>query len=281
MRLKTTFGNWLNDVPFFLRLPLEKKKKIRILCTFVRISFVYVIYIRLLGMRRTRIRFLGFDIHGFDYETMYYLFEEIFLRGEYAFTTSNNAPRILDCGANIGYATLFFKWRYPKAIIDALEPDPATFAMLQKNITHNNIENVTLHNTALSANEGITSFFIDDKLEGSLSMSTNPERVSSKRIDVHTESLKKYLREGTVDFLKLDVEGAEAEIISQLDTLSLFTHIREMAIEYHHHIGNSPSCLGEFLAILESNGFQYQINARSIPVCTGNKFQDINIYCYR
>jgi FkbM family methyltransferase len=281
MRLKTTFGNWFNDIPFFLRLPLSRSKKMRILLTFIRISFIYVIYIRAFRRRHMHIRFLGFDVYGFDYETMYYLFEEIFVRGEYAFITQSENPRILDCGANIGYATLFLKWQYPNATIDSFEPDPAAFSMLEKNITKNKLTNVRLHNTALSATEGTTSFFVDANLEGSLSMSTHPERVSSKRIEVRTETLVGYLSEGVVDFLKLDVEGAEAEIIKHLDKLSLFSQIRSMAIEYHHHIGSSPSCLGEFLTILERNGFEYQINARSIPICTGDKFQDINIFCYR
>ena len=281
MRLKTTFGNWLNDIPYFLRLPHTKKQKIRILCTFLRMGFIYVVYVRLFGRTRTHDRFMGFAVHGFDYETMSYLFEEIFLRGEYAFITEKDNPRILDCGANIGFATLFFKWRYPNASIDSFEPDPLTFSILEKNVRENNLTNVRLHNSALSSQNGFTSFFTNDKQPGSLSMSLHQERISSHRIEVRTETLVDYINEGPVDFLKLDVEGAETDIIQHLDSLSLLSGIHEMAIEYHHHIGNSPSRLGEFLSVLERNGFLYQINARSIPVCTGNKSQDINIYCYR
>src|SRR6185436_15983391 len=54
---------------------------------------------------------------------------DIFVAGSLAFETANPSPRILDCGANIGLASLFFKRRYPAARITALAGAPATEAI--------------------------------------------------------------------------------------------------------------------------------------------------------
>ena len=58
--------------------------------------------------------------------------EEIFRREQYRFETDAPAPFIVDCGANIGMATLYFKSLYPDATVLAFEPDPAAFACLQE-----------------------------------------------------------------------------------------------------------------------------------------------------
>jgi FkbM family methyltransferase len=76
--------------------------------------------------------------------------EQIFLRREYDFTewpahhamiqqayaellAAGRKPVIVDCGANIGLASIWFALRYPRAIVYAVEPEPANFAMLRRN----------------------------------------------------------------------------------------------------------------------------------------------------
>ena len=77
-------------------------------------------------------KMLGFDIAYFDRPTLVGLYREIFVRQYYYFRANIESPRIFDCGANFGMATLYFKWLYPKARIEAFEPDPATFAVLKE-----------------------------------------------------------------------------------------------------------------------------------------------------
>jgi FkbM family methyltransferase len=60
----------------------------------------------------------------------------------------------LDCGANIGLATLFFKRLYPESEIHAFEPDPETFKMLRRNVEQNSLSYVYLYNVALSDQQG-------------------------------------------------------------------------------------------------------------------------------
>jgi FkbM family methyltransferase len=82
-----------------------------------------------------------------DFDVM----EQIFVRGEYDFSewSSHHAmvesayadllgrgktPVIVDCGANIGYASIWFARRYPQAIVHAIEPEPGNFALLSRNV---------------------------------------------------------------------------------------------------------------------------------------------------
>jgi hypothetical protein len=70
----------------------------------------------------------------FDRPGLEHLYREIFVRQYYYFRANTDHPVIFDCGANLGMATLFFKWLYPKSRVEAFEPDPGTFAVLQKNV---------------------------------------------------------------------------------------------------------------------------------------------------
>src|SRR5215204_3393788 len=58
---------------------------------------------------------------------------DIFIARSLTFETANQSPRILDCGANIGLASLFFKRHYPAARITAFEADPEIAAILREN----------------------------------------------------------------------------------------------------------------------------------------------------
>ena len=62
---------------------------------------------------------------------------DIFIDGALEFHADSAAPRILDCGGNVGLASLFFKRRFPHARITAYEADPALFAILKHNLAAN------------------------------------------------------------------------------------------------------------------------------------------------
>src|SRR5688572_20822569 len=66
----------------------------------------------------------GVPITGVDSASFVHSYSEIFKREIYRFTTVNNAPKIIDCGANIGLSVIYFKRLYPAAKIVAFEADP-------------------------------------------------------------------------------------------------------------------------------------------------------------
>ena len=215
---------------------------------------------------------------------MAFLFGEIFVRGEYTFETSSASPVILDCGANIGMATIFFKWLYPKSIVYAFEPDPKTFQLLKKNIEANKLTDVHLYNAALGEKDGTIDFYTNELNPGSLIMSTNSERLKGQKIEVKMLSLADFITKeqlATIDFMKMDIEGAEIAVFNDLYVKNTLHKINAFALEYHHKIGSARSRLGAFLSVLEHSGFEYQIDAHHLPLLTTGKFQDIIIRGYR
>lgn len=225
-------------------------------------------------------KFLNFEVASFDRDSLKYLYREIFIRQYYYFGTDAQSPLILDCGANVGMATLYFKWLYPKSHIHAFEPDPSTFALLQKNVSRNNLADVTVHNCALWDEDRQIDFYVDAGSPGSLLMSADSSRSSGDAIQVPAMKLSEFIQ-GPVDLLKLDVEGAEDRVLSDLVSSGAIRFIKQMIIEYHHRSGAKGSRLADFLAKLEGAGFEYQFHASLWPVASRNVYQDILVGAYR
>ncbi|MGV3707483.1 MAG: FkbM family methyltransferase [Gemmatimonas sp.] len=224
---------------------------------------------------------IGARMHYLDNSTFEYLFREIFVGLEYQFVSPTNAPRIIDCGSNIGMSLLFFKKLYPEASILAFEPGDLTYQTLLKNIQANGWSNVTALQQAVSETEGTMDLYYDENQTDSLRMSIVSERNPGKASrPVKVVRLSSFI-DGPVDMLKLDVEGAEMGVMRDLQNTGAIAQIKEMMIEYHHHIDNASDNLSVFLRILEDSGFGYQIRAAwDVPFQAGG-FQDIMIRAYR
>jgi hypothetical protein len=97
---------------------------------------------------------LGLDVGFYNYSDIIQVFSEVFIEECYNFKTDKSDPFIIDCGGNIGMATLYFKKLYPNANILVFEPEPHSFDILQKNIAANGIKNVVAINKAVSNEVG-------------------------------------------------------------------------------------------------------------------------------
>lgn len=268
----------ITDLPFLIKSKIPNNYKWQIFYTYIILSVKLFTVHRISKITEEQI--LGFKISFFDYGTLHFLYREIFIRNIYYFEAKSNKPVIFDCGANIGIAVLYFKWLYPGSVIYVFEPDPLTFSLLEKNINQNNFKNVILHNIALYNKNGTADFYIDKKNPGWLTMSVLYERLPKDKIRVKTMQLSGYISNLNIDFLKMDVEGIEYDILNDLIKKKKIFQIKEMVIEYHHLIGNKKSSFSEFLSFFEKSGFKYRIAAHANPLYKQNEFQDINIYAY-
>lgn len=250
--------------------------KLRILFTYAKLVFISLTWAKIANTKKARV--LGFVVEAFDYWTLQYLFGEIFVRSEYYFSSKSKKPIIMDCGSNIGMSILFFKFLFPDSVIHGFEPDPVTFALLDKNIKSNNLSGVHLHNVAVSDREEEISFYTDET-PGSLLMSVIKGRMSSKEIKIPTIRFVDFIADYKVNFLKIDIEGHENVVFADLAASKALSKIDEMIIEYHHNITGEKSKLSGFLSLLEQSGFNYQIDGSTVPIYT-KKFQDILIYAY-
>jgi FkbM family methyltransferase len=211
-------------------------------------------------------RLLHYSVHINNGPSAFGQYKLIFNDLIYHFETPSPNPLVLDCGSNIGLSILYFKHIYPRARIIGFEPDPALFPYLQENIAANQLNDVQLIQAALSRVPGTLTFYSDGKA-GSCLEQNRPEDIRENwiRYEVPCIRLRDYLNE-PVDFLKMNIEGAEWEVLADCD--DRLPLIRQMVIEYHHWEG-LPRTLHNILELLHRHGFTYLINHFDYEVNAG------------
>ncbi len=144
---------------------------------------------------------------------------------------------IIDIGAHVGTVTVYLAKLFPHAKIFAFEPMPSNFECLKKNLTENNIHNVTPVNAAVTKDGRNLQF----TYRLSLGQSQTPHMSSSEihknkdnthetvNLDVNSVSLNEFFKAHnihSVRLLKIDCEGAEYEVLYNYDHLKKTSHIR-------------------------------------------------------
>ena len=197
------------------------------------------------------------EISYVDSASLISSYKDIFFRQIYRFKAINHEPFIIDCGANVGLVELYFNRLYPAAKIIAFEPDRKIFQCLNKNIRENKLSNVIAENKAVWHSRMEMDFSPDNADGGRLIES--PDKSSKK---VETVVLEDYC-DRKVDFLKVDIEGAEWEVLSH--SKRCLKNIENLFVEYHSTV-NSQQLLPELLALLKDAGFRLNIQSRSSSV---------------
>ena len=224
-------------------------------------------------------RILHYKVYAYGYTNLCLLFREIFIEEEYQYFVSNEtSPVIIDCGANIGMATLYLKWKFPGARIHAFEPDPSAFSLLKKNVEANGLNQVTLYNKAAMDKAGTLDFFVSQQTKASLMMSTLRGRMDEEKITVEGIDFPQFVKDSNACFLKIDIEGAEKDVFERMHHATGFSTLKQIIMEYHHKIERHPSDFSKMLTILEQNNFEYNLVTRFE---TPGQFQDVLIYAWR
>lgn len=199
--------------------------------------------------------FLGKPIVFSDNLAFMGMIDEIFLRNNYKFQGDRPDPYVIDCGANIGIATIFFKQQYPDAKVLAIEADPRICQILSDNIKSYGFTKTTAMNAAVWKENGEMVFSIDDSWGGHLGGDKGQKSVRVKSIDLND------LLNEPVDFLKLDIEGAENEVLIHSREL-IVKNVKYLFFEWHSLSGEQQK-LGEILSYYEKHGFRYHIREAS------------------
>ncbi len=167
--------------------------------------------------RRTagRIRLLEYDLEYADLISFCPQFDEIFVKRGLEFQTSSASPRILDCGSNIGAASLWFKRRYPGARITAYEADPALYEMTRRNLARNGADDVEVVHAALWIGNGEVTFRAEGSDSGMIDGLAGV--VDAAGVTVPSIRLRDVLERERIDLLKLDIEGAEDVVLADCE----------------------------------------------------------------
>jgi FkbM family methyltransferase len=180
--------------------------------------------------------------------------DDIFVHRTLAFETNVHAPRIIDCGANIGLASLYYARQYPHATLTAIEADPTLAAMCERNLVRNGCMQVDVKAVAAWTANGETEFICEGADSGMVA-SLGSTVTGTARM-VPTVRLRDYL-DATVDLLKIDIEGAELPVLE--DCAGLLHNVRAMAIDVHE-FDPAHRQTGAILELLRRAGFTFAMS---------------------
>ncbi len=205
--------------------------------------------------------------------------DEIFFKEIYKTDFDNSAPLIYDCGANIGLSVIYLKKHYPSARIVAFEPDEYNYKLLSENIQSMRLSGVELRKQAVWVQNTRLNF----QQEGTMSSRVNASNHSG---EANVEAIRlKELLQHRIDLLKMDIEGAEYQVIKDIeDKLYLIDRI---FLEYHGSFEENYK-LEELLHLLTKHQFFYYITEANQVYPTpfyrqGSFMYDVqlNIYCFK
>lgn len=225
-------------------------------------------------------KLFGKSLYFSDPLQFFYGLKEIFIDKLYKQNLSER-PYIIDCGANIGLSIIYMKMLYPNAEIIAFEPDEKNFDLLSKNIKSFEYSNVKLFKEAVWINNETLQFSNEGSMNSKIEVVTKHNSVNVKGTRL------KELLIRNIDFLKIDIEGAEFRVIIDIaDKLHL---VKNMFVEYHGSFKQNSE-LAELLAIINKSGFNFYIK-EAAPLYDypffrykkENAIYDIqlNIFCFR
>lgn len=195
------------------------------------------------------IQSLLFLFNSFEPETIL-LFEKLITPNQYIF----------DVGANIGYLSLHFSnLTGPKGQVFSFEPEMKNFGKLEQNIQINQLSNIKTFKIALSnINSTLKLYHSSDNNLGSHSLmhsdllSNTFEEVPAIRFDdfVKSNDISK------IDVIKIDVEGAETEVIEGMyDSIIQFKP--NLIIELNDRVQRSRNSTADLLKEYICNTFGY------------------------
>lgn len=214
-------------------------------------------------------KFRGWTVSYLNEGELDEMLKELYEKNYYQLNITQPDPTIFDVGALIGETVLFFKDKFPQAKIVAFEPSPRSFALLKKNVSQNKLTQVKLINAAVVQKSGKTDFYISKSNSepwgrgDSLKIGRFNDKFQSKVVQVSTVQLSSYMK-GHIDLLKLDIEGAETEVIQEIEPkLHL---VRNIILEFHASPYNLENKLPTILNILHRNGFKTKFYISQWPI---------------
>lgn len=172
-------------------------------------------------------------------------------------------PIVVDAGAYIGFSVVEIARLLPNATIVAIEPHAGNFSLLRKNTKH--LDNVLLLNAALAGsaerqttlkNRG-TGHWGYTIVETPADTSLAPEEHAVQTVSL--ESVTSMIDGASIDFLKLDIEGGELDVLKS--SARLISSIPFIFIETHDRI--QPGCTATLFSackdhwIIKASGEKY------------------------
>lgn len=174
-------------------------------------------------------------------------YDEILARGQ--------RPVIIDAGANIGAASLWFRRLYPDAAIVAIEPDPDNLAMLRKNVAGDPLTYV------VDAAIGSQSGHVELEKTGA-GWGTMTHRSNDGVPVVTIPMLTKMVDDASLFIVKVDIEGFENDLFA--DNLDWLDDAHVVMIEPHDWMLPGQRSSGTFQQAMATHPFEIFIRGENL-----------------
>ncbi len=199
----------------------------------------------------------GFTLSSGKFDDPLLMLREIFGERTYRrYLKSRPEGVVLDIGANIGAVALDFANRWPELKIHSYEPNPTTFEVLKRNVADNRLgERIVLFNEAVAGSVGYFELWTE-LMSVAASGYLDAPPAEAKRIQVPCADLAtvfERVRGQQIFLLKIDAEGAEADILEKAVNLS-FDHVQHLAVECHEQL--RPGAMATCTTVMRDFGFR-------------------------
>jgi FkbM family methyltransferase len=174
--------------------------------------------------------------------------------------TVREGATVLDIGANIGYYTLLLARAVgPRGHVFAFEPDTTNFEILTRNVALNGYENVTLVNRAVWSSTTTLKLFLSAENPGDHRAYASGE--ARRFVEIPAVALDDYFgaTPPRIDFIKMDIQGAEAHAIRGMMSLLRANPQARIASEFWPQgLAAAGSSAAEYLDTLRSLGYIFR-----------------------
>lgn len=160
------------------------------------------------------------------------------------------ADTVIDIGANIGAFSLYASQKASRGIVYCFEPFPDNYQLLKEQLRINHIQNVQAFNLGVSNKAGQQDLYLSGINTGGHSLQF--EQAAGK-VTIQTTTLEQFCQDHQIhhiDFLKLDCEGSEFDIIKH--NPDILHRISKIVMECHPYPSESVEGMKQ---LLESYGF--------------------------
>lgn len=245
-------GNWLSRS--LTALLKQRRLPTRVARTFERAKMV-------LGSPTKLVKLQGLRFHVRRLTADEFFVREVVADRQYnpAGFEINPTDQVVDVGGNVGAFAIWAGTCASRGRVITLEPVAENFSLLVRNIRLNGLPQVLPVRAAVTSQHGAATVYLSPEGTGSHSLLAEfagPYRNSQHVEGVTLPDVFERHQLDQCDFLKLDCEGAEYEILYNLP-LECFRRIDKLVLEYHTKAGEPKRRQSDgLIACLQNAGYR-------------------------
>ncbi len=217
-----------------------------------------ILFNRLVGKKVIKVLLNnGYIVTGSEKSPLLTVMDETFLLRVYTppFIPVDIGDIVVDIGANVGDFSIFASTLGASKVF-SYEPDKESYGDLVSNIKNNNITNIEPVNKAVSNRKGRVKFYRTSINGGNSLYHTNDTIEKTTVISITLQDIFKYHNLKKIDFLKIDCEGSEGNIIYHTPNY-VWKNIRKISLEYHDNVSQYSHNI--IIRTLNNNGYETTI----------------------